>query len=355
MCSTENLRGFVIERLTAAAEDIFGVFQRFIVEYEAEIHRQRRLLDTVWKPHIDLHRADIPQQNVSEEDEVVADQQLLNQDRNFSRHQVEPEPHQMKEEQEELCSSQEGEQLIVKQETEAFIWTPTHEESDHSEPEQRNEPHLHYHNSYGTENQEFQENKLEDSEASGNLESITMYQRNYHSTKLSEIDCSLYQSQMSLPCDTFGEEIESNLELQTTQRVHTVKKTHSCNICGNMFTSKSHLIQHTRSHTGEKPYRCSTCGKRFSQLSYLNAHCVVHAGDRSTTCEICGNTFGNKYDLKYHMRTHTGEKPFICSLCGKGFAQRNHRKVHMRTHTELRATVTPSLIIVPLFKALYQG
>ena len=44
------------ERLTAAAEEIFRVFHKTIIEYEEEIDRQRRLLDIVWKPEINLHK-----------------------------------------------------------------------------------------------------------------------------------------------------------------------------------------------------------------------------------------------------------------------------------------------------------
>lgn len=55
MSSVEHLRDFVNERLTAAAEEIFGVFHRTIVEYEEVIDRQRKLLDVVWKPDIQLH------------------------------------------------------------------------------------------------------------------------------------------------------------------------------------------------------------------------------------------------------------------------------------------------------------
>ena len=49
------MRGFINERLTAAAEEIFGVFQKTIFEYEEEIDRQRKLLD-VWKPEMKLFR-----------------------------------------------------------------------------------------------------------------------------------------------------------------------------------------------------------------------------------------------------------------------------------------------------------
>ena len=55
MSSSEGLREFVNERLTAAAEEIFRVFNKTVVEYEKEIDRQRRLLDIIWKPEIKLH------------------------------------------------------------------------------------------------------------------------------------------------------------------------------------------------------------------------------------------------------------------------------------------------------------
>ena len=56
MSSVQYLRELMNERLTAAAEEIFRVFQKTIVDYEKEIDRQRRLLDIVWKPEIKLHR-----------------------------------------------------------------------------------------------------------------------------------------------------------------------------------------------------------------------------------------------------------------------------------------------------------
>ncbi|XP_019203116.1 trichohyalin isoform X5 [Oreochromis niloticus] len=119
MPSVQYLREFINERLTAAAEQIFLEFEKTIVQYEEEIDRQRRLLDITWKPQIKLHRTDVPQQQVcEEEEEVLPEQQLWNQERSSSVDQEEPEPPQIKEEQEELCSSQEGEQLGLKEETE---------------------------------------------------------------------------------------------------------------------------------------------------------------------------------------------------------------------------------------------
>ena len=56
MSSVQHLRELMNERLTAAAEEIFRVFHKTIIEYEEEIDRQRRLLDIIRKPEIKLHR-----------------------------------------------------------------------------------------------------------------------------------------------------------------------------------------------------------------------------------------------------------------------------------------------------------
>ncbi|XP_062418618.1 uncharacterized protein LOC119224881 isoform X2 [Pungitius pungitius] len=131
MSSVEGLREFVNQRLSAAAEEIFGVFKRTFVEYQEEIERQRGLLEVFWKPEVRLHRIKIPQSRVCKEEEVLSDQHLCLQERNTSVDQEDPDPPQIKEEPEELCSSQEGEQLEPKQET--FMLTPTCEERDHGE------------------------------------------------------------------------------------------------------------------------------------------------------------------------------------------------------------------------------
>ncbi len=52
------------QRLAAAAEEIFGLFERTMAEYEEELSRSkegndrgRTLLDAVFKPQLRLHRA----------------------------------------------------------------------------------------------------------------------------------------------------------------------------------------------------------------------------------------------------------------------------------------------------------
>ncbi|KAI3369707.1 hypothetical protein L3Q82_024555 [Scortum barcoo] len=121
----ECLREFVKERLSAAAEEIFTVFKQTIVEYEEEIDRQRRLLDIVWKPEIKLHRIEL--QHVCNKEEGLTEEQLFIQERNSSLDQEDPDPPQIKEEQEEISTGQQGEQLELKQETDTFESTPADE------------------------------------------------------------------------------------------------------------------------------------------------------------------------------------------------------------------------------------
>uniref|UniRef100_A0A3Q1B6K4 C2H2-type domain-containing protein n=1 Tax=Amphiprion ocellaris TaxID=80972 RepID=A0A3Q1B6K4_AMPOC len=124
MSSVQNLRELINQRLTAAAEEIFTEFEKTIVQYEEEIDRQRRLLDNIWKPEIKLHTTedihDLLQQHVQEEN-VLAEQNLCNQERNSSVDQDDLDSPQMKEEQEELCTSGEGEHLALMQEANTLV------------------------------------------------------------------------------------------------------------------------------------------------------------------------------------------------------------------------------------------
>ncbi|KAM4593220.1 uncharacterized protein PAE49_006193 isoform 2-T2 [Odontesthes bonariensis] len=132
MSSVQHLREFISQRLTAAAEEIFSEFEKTIVQYEEEIGRQRRLLDISWKPQINFHRVELPQYYLCEEEIPV------NLEKDSSLDQEEPEPPQIKEEQVEVCTSHEEQQLLLKQETDNLTVTLTFEESDLSEAEPTN-------------------------------------------------------------------------------------------------------------------------------------------------------------------------------------------------------------------------
>ncbi|XP_029296423.1 zinc finger protein 37-like isoform X2 [Cottoperca gobio] len=372
MSSVVYLREFVNERLSAAAEEIFGVFEKTIFEYEEEIDRQRRLLDVVWKPEIQLLSRELPQQHVCEQQEVLTDQQLCIQERNSSLDQEDPEPPQIKEEQEELCTSQEGEQLVLKQETDDFMVTPTTEQSDHSEDqtlyfnpvdtlnasesvgnvqftsymvsEQNSDQQLLSHNSH---QKDPKVGKHVDSGSNRNAEPNSQNRHhqsnshinNVHNPTMSKIHHNTQTGKTYFQCDTCGKAFKYQSSLIPHLRTHSGEKPYSCNTCGKRFSQKSSLNTHVRIHTGEKPFTCNTCGKKFSQTSALNAHLTIHTGEKSHTCNTCGKDFRLIRDLAVHMRIHTGEKPFNCVICGKAFRLSGDLTVHM-TNIHWREAVT---------------
>eukprot|EP00064_Thunnus_orientalis_P017306 superscaffoldBa00003645_g17387 len=139
--SLQMLRAVVDQRLTAAAEEIFVLFERSIAEYEEELsrskeenERQRKLLDAVFNPQLQLHRADV-QQLLESKEEVPTEQQ----ERSSSLDQEDPEPPHIKEEQEELWTSEEGEQLQGLEEADITTFTltlvPMTSEDDEEKPQ----------------------------------------------------------------------------------------------------------------------------------------------------------------------------------------------------------------------------
>uniref|UniRef100_A0A7N6BBH1 C2H2-type domain-containing protein n=1 Tax=Anabas testudineus TaxID=64144 RepID=A0A7N6BBH1_ANATE len=268
MSSVQYLREFVIERLNAAAEEIFGVFETTILEYEEEIDRQRRLLDIVWKPEIKLHRIELPEQHVckeEEDDDDLFDQQFSNQERNSSLDQEDPGPPQIKEEQEERSTSQEVEHLILKQETENVTWIPAYEESDDSEPEPLSDEQI------LCQSQD-QEGKHVDSGSTRNAEPQVMEQHHdntchsdyAHDSSVSEPKCSTTHK-TSIKS---GKDFKSGFKLKIHLKTHTGEKSFTCSICKKTFICSSKLERHMITHTGEKPYLCSLCEKDLATARY---------------------------------------------------------------------------------------
>ncbi|CAI5681678.1 unnamed protein product [Oreochromis niloticus] len=421
MSSVQYLREFIKERLTAVCEEIFSEVQKTIVQYEEEINRQHRLLDisrkpnrnlhiidlpqqhdceeeegldeqqvcnqernssvdqedpeppqikeeqeelcssqegeqlglkqeaegiivwtdeeqlrqmeTIWKPVIKLHRIDVQQQHAFEEEEVFTDQEVCNQERNCSLDQEDPKPPQIKEEQEELRSNQKGEQLGLKQATDAFMVTSACEESAHSEPEPNSEQLL-SHSSPEAESQDHKKNQHVDSGSIRNAElKKRRHRKRIDNTPVSSSQSRTDTKNKSVQCDVCGKILQNKYLMTTHLRIHTGEKLYSCSTCGKRFTQKSHLDCHVRIHTGEKPYPCSICGKRFIQKSMLDCHVRIHTGEKPYPCSICGKRFIQKSMLDSHVRIHTGEKPYPCSICGKRFIQKSQLDCHVRIHT----------------------
>nr|XP_033465419.1 zinc finger protein 287-like [Epinephelus lanceolatus] len=348
MSKVQMLRSLVKQRLTAAAEEIFGLFERTIAEYEEELcrskeenERQRKLLDAVFNPQLRLHRADVQQLLVVKE-EVPPEQQEWSS----SVDQEDPEPPHIKEDQEELWFSQEGEQLQGLEEDDIIksISTPVPVKSEDDE-EKPQSSQLHQRHTEQMETGADGED-CGGPEPARNSDPDTHFQPetddsddwtetrepqsglnflNDDKVRVCDLTCSIDERPS---CSVCGKRFGRMTVVKRHMRTHTGEKTFSCSECGKRFNTNSHLKRHMRTHTGEKPFSCSVCRKSFSQSGQLQRHMTVHTGEKPFCCSECGKKYPCKKYLVQHMRTHTGEKPFSCTVCHQRFTWSYQLKHH---------------------------
>ncbi|XP_070824066.1 gastrula zinc finger protein XlCGF57.1-like [Chaetodon trifascialis] len=376
MSKIQTLRAFVNQRLTAAAEEIFERFERTIAEYEEQLCRQRKLLEANLNPDVRLHRADIELLLLASDKEVPTEQQEWSP----SLDQEDPPelPH-IKEEQEELWTSQEGQQHQGLEEADigkfTFTAVPVKSEEDDEEAPQSSQ----LHRSQAEESRDAENLKREaggedcggserarnfnphghlqpathdktshcepDTDDSCDWEESGEY--NARETSVSSSECTTSSGHKGhlqkhagiqtgvkpFGCSVCGKRYPRKSALRTHIRLHIEGKRFSCSICEKTFQSKGNLVRHMRIHTGEKPFICPVCDSRFSHSSAFTSHLRVHTGEKPFTCLVCKTSFGDRSSLARHRRIHTGEKSYSCLVCGRKFARHGTLTQHLVVHT----------------------
>ncbi|KAL3989102.1 hypothetical protein ACER0C_013420 [Sarotherodon galilaeus] len=377
MPSVQYLREFINERLTAAAEQIFLEFEKTIVQYEEEIDRQRRLLDITWKPQIKLRRIDLPLRLLCREEEVLPEQQLWNQERSSSVEQEEPEPPQIKEQQEELCSSQEGEQLELEEETDTFMVTATYKESDLSNTADSDSSVF-----VGTESREAfkvlnnsTQIKKDINHQPRELDVTSSAEKDLHRTDLpqqhvckqegvlpqqqlrnQDRSSRLDQGEPEPPLRTEEQNKlcssqEGEQPVVTETKTSTVTSAHSKSDHSESEANRDQLLAHSSAAAESRDQEGGKKGDSDSGTPESKLHvnrsqsnnseefppsasrCNTDTGRKSLQCDICGKSFKKKCQIKEHYKIHTGEKPFTCKTCEKSFAQKSTLLRHMTVHT----------------------
>ncbi|XP_041665741.1 zinc finger protein 543-like [Cheilinus undulatus] len=381
MPGVETLRDFVNQRLTAAAEEIFGVFERTIAEYEEQLcrckeenERKQKLLDDV---QLRFHRADNQQLSVTPE-EVPSEQQEWS----ASLEQEGTEPPHLKEEEEELWNSQEGLDEVytvkfpfasVSMKTEDDEQKPLSSQLDEIQNEgmktgvdgedcggpenaRNSEPERHSHSETQNKTEDCTEAETDDSdnwritmENDSGLNCVENFDDDRSDNDKKSHSCSqcsktfrrkchlaihmrIHQKEKPLSCSDCGKRFKFKSSLTKHMVIHRGKKPFSCYQCEKVFNYKSQLKSHILLHTGEKPFSCPQCDKKFNRKSNLAIHMVIHTGEKPFSCTECDRKFTQKSNLNTHMLIHTGEKPVSCSECDKKFYQKSHLTSHMVIH-----------------------
>ncbi|XP_034037159.1 zinc finger protein 570-like [Thalassophryne amazonica] len=359
MSKVHVLRALVEQRLAAAAEEIFELFERTIAEYHEELWRskagsgpQRPLLGDVFNLDVCLNAAALQQGLVCTE-QVHPGQQDC-------RPSLGPEPPWDKKEQEEAdititC-------VPVKSETEEqkHPSLETHQTEDSREAEPQASSSMEYMKTEADikdcEGPEPDTNPDPDSddETSHSSEAEIEQEDDWsepweHQSGLESVknnEAPVCVKRLNPPEKTLKSfqcgKTPRHENIRNTQMLRDCnQKSFSCTECDKTFKYKISLTRHIRIHTGEKPFVCSDCGKAFTQETTLTYHMRWHRGEKPFSCPVCKKHFRQRGDVGIHMRTHTGEKPFRCSVCNRYFRQRACLRVHMRTHTGEKPYVCP--------------
>ncbi|KAI4810822.1 hypothetical protein KUCAC02_013751 [Chaenocephalus aceratus] len=344
------------QRVTAANEEIFALFEQKIAELEEELllskeenKRLQKLLDAVLQPQLRIHRADV-QQLVVVKEELLPDQQEWST--SLNQEDPEPPPH--------IKQEQKGEQLQELEEAEitksTFTPDPVKSEDDEVKP-QSSHPHQRQTEHMETE-ADGDDCRGPEPARSSDPESSLQPKTEDHSGDSSEPDTedssepdtedsSEPDTEDSSEPDTEdiadwketrepasgSNSLKNRHESVSDPQRSAEKKQFTCSVCKKAFSQSAYLKTHMRIHTGEKPFTCTVCKKAFPQRGHLKTHMTIHTGDKPFTCTVCKKAFSHSGSLKAHMRVHTGEKPFTCSVCKKYFSRNDHLKRHMRKHT----------------------
>ncbi|KAM4607191.1 uncharacterized protein ACJ7VT_015472 [Polymixia lowei] len=302
MSGTQLLRLLVNERLSAAAEEIFGLVEKTIAEYQDEVVRsQREIIQlkreiqqlNVLKPEIRLDRAEF--QLVSGEVLPVQLQYESKMEQTPSLEEQEvQDPPKIKEEQVDLC-------IIPDLEA----GTSSSLKSGLTQPVQTN-----------------------DCQSSQSYSTVTVSVNN-------EVDDDWNGSEgsgSSLPD-------RSHKEAAFMHQKRTRRGKQTCRFCGKRFKTDSDLIRHVNnSHAGEKAFKCPECDKECARRDHLAVHLRIHTGEKPHSCPFCGKSFAQTSNLNVHLRMHTGEKPYFCNTCDKMVAHSYHIKTCGMTEPKAEKT-----------------
>uniref|UniRef100_A0A671X319 Zinc finger protein 2-like n=1 Tax=Sparus aurata TaxID=8175 RepID=A0A671X319_SPAAU len=389
MSKVQTLRVFGKQKLTAAAEEIFELFERTIAEYEEELCRQRKLLDAVLQPRVHLYRAvqtftSVPVKSEEDDEEDPQSSQLHHikpkeirdveclkteadgedcggaepvQDSDPDRHLQPKEidgPRQFKTEV-QFNRADVQQLLVIKEEVE---WSSRLDQQDPSElPHIKEEQEELWTRQEGEQLPGLEEADIKVTFTPVPVKSEGDDEEEPQSSQLHHIKTEQIRDVEHLKTEAEGEfcggpepePVKDSDPDSYLQAADDDKTSHSSEPETDdswdwedtrepraglkRLQNNEEPVGDVKCNVGGKPFSCTICGKRYPRRNSLNDHMKLHSEGKRFGCSVCKKTFQWRAGLERHMRIHTGEKPFSCCFCGLEFAQNSSLISHLRVHT----------------------
>ncbi|MEQ2260900.1 hypothetical protein XENORESO_002972 [Xenotaenia resolanae] len=319
----ETFRMFLNERLTAAVEDILGLFGKTVARYREQIDCQQRELDNLRSVEGEWSRSTEPLQDSSWIKKCPEHQSLdvpLFQTDSVVEKDVDTSAGPIKSEGiDEDC----GESI-----------TRSHFNLTHNlDPKAVSDDRVICEDSDTENSEDGWRDDLWKSEEMAENKDQSSSSKLQCSSDLAQFSCQVcsisfqkmgylitHASVHQENCGVCGKQLEQTENLKLHLKVHR-ETLFRCSICGQSFTLRGNLRIHMRIHSGERPHSCSICSKSFGRRASLVRHVRSHMGEKPFACMYCGHSFTEKGNLTVHLRTHTGERPYSCSMCARSFSQ----------------------------------
>ncbi|XP_032374693.1 zinc finger protein 12 [Etheostoma spectabile] len=265
----QSLKAFLSERLTAAAEEIFGAVEKTIAEYKEEVSRSKDLEISRLRMQLKLLKSE------PRLDRCLGAQLQQLTHHHHHHHPPPPPPLPQQHQQHQSVPAVEPpKSQLCEEDGGSSMEQEEHPEPSQVKKEQQLKSHREFWMGHDAEQLESLESDIKDFISSppslkSSLQDPTLPFHPYHNNQ--------------------GEESKD--------------KSYCCSVCEKRFSNCSHLAAHIRTHTGERPYRCELCRKTFITTSALNRHQTIHTEGKHFVCNYCGKSFKWMESLGRHMRS----------------------------------------------------
>ncbi|KAM9718998.1 uncharacterized protein ACNS7B_020006 [Menidia menidia] len=300
--------------------------------------------------HTRNHEVILEQQDYKKKD-VFAYQKLCNEERDSSLNQEEPKTPQIHEEHKERGPNQEGAQIKVETETNAFTLSPTHQEwdfgkedTDPDQPNSQTSPLTEKQIHKGMDHTIIGSSKVTEMKAKNGSNGDMRHSNDVNSV-LSENKSNVESDEQSVK--SIGKQsLRDECDEKTTGTIPQNSKTQTCTTCGKSVRNSS-FVAHMRIHTvipqqlavEEDAFADQKCCSKERDSSLKQKQRETPEFEKENLSAVEPDEQSVKSVCRKPLRADTEEKnlheswkPFKCETCGKSFLYDRSLLIHTRSH-----------------------